>query len=146
VKTVDTKELLELLEKAKRDRESSRSTRRKPGEPKQYASVKRFIKSFGIQEGIDRVPTYVIYYTYRIKWLKEKQQNKTNKINFFRTFKSFFKMVRTGQGRYYLLNGDAFDLTREGRLEAKNYDKQETKRVKTTRKRKKEKNKVSKSE
>lgn len=126
-------ELLKVLEEAQKS-SSSTSSKRGVGQTKEYATAKYFIRDFGVESGLDRVPNYVIYYTYRIVWDKQKASNKTNKINFFRTFNKQFKQVRTGRQRYYLLNGAKFDLTREGLLKAKHYDEQETKRVKTKRK------------
>ena len=94
--------------------------------------------------GLERVPTYVIFYTYRVKWQGIYRSHKANKIVFFRAFNKHFSQVRTGKQRYYLLDGEAFDLTREGLLEAKHYDektKKQRETFKQTRKRKKSESK-----
>lgn len=135
----ETDELLKLLEQAEKD---ARKPYRKMGEVKQQPSTRRFIKEFNLQSGLERVPNYVIFYTYKIRW-KVGQEKKTNKINFFRTFNNFFQQVRTGKQRYYLMDKAGFDLSREGLLEAKHYDEKYKKTIKTLNKKKK--GKVSKS-
>lgn len=126
--------LLDLLKKAEK--------RTSPGIHKDRHSVKRFINEWDVRPGKDRIPTFVIFYTYRIKWKGQLRDKKTNLIDFFRTFAKHFKQVRTGKNRYYLLDGSVFDMTREGKLEAKHYEQTEKKRKKTLKQ--KRKNKISK--
>jgi hypothetical protein len=127
--------LLDLLEKAK--------NRKDPSSFKENSSVNRFIREWDIGPGKDRIPTYIIFYTYRVLWDGINRLNKTNKINFFRTFAKHFEQVRTGKNRYYLLDGSKFDMSRKGKLEAKHYE-QTQKKFKETLKQKR-KRKISKS-
>lgn len=126
---INLEDLIEALSEAKSNR----------GIQKHKSSVTRFIKQWGIKEGKDRVPTYVIFYTYRIKWQGDKRPNKVKRVPFFREFTKHFKQVRTGKQRYYLLDSSQFDLSREGKLEAEHYDEREKKRTKTEKQKKKNK-------
>jgi hypothetical protein len=74
---------------------------------KENVTVVRFIKEQAIEAGENRVPTYVVYYTY-----KKLGYTKVGKTEFFRTFNKYFKQVRTSKQRYYLLN-DAICLESE---------------------------------
>ena len=82
------------------------------------SKLDKFYKESSIREGVDRVPSYVIYYFY-----KHIYGGDMSKIDFFREFKKRFTQVRTGKQRYYLLEGSCFDLSREGLLEAAFYCK-----------------------
>ncbi len=77
-------ELIELLLKSK---EENSKTRRKVGETKENASVKRFIKQWGLSKGTDRIPNHLIFYTYRVKWKGDHLSNKAKRITFFKTFR-----------------------------------------------------------
>ncbi len=68
-----------------------------------------FISKFNIEKGVDRIPNYVIFYTY-----KEKFGGELSKVCFFREFKKLFTQKRTGKQRVYLLDKNCFDLSREG--------------------------------
>ena len=106
-------ELLELMkeEAAKRD-ESQKA---------ELNSCEKFIKKNGITKGLERVPNYVIFYTYMTNF---KDKSKESKHQFFRLFNPHFEQKRTGKQRVYMLDGKSFDLTREGLLKAKDYDKE----------------------
>lgn len=101
-------ELLDLLEE---------STKEKKVVTKEIDS---FINQFNISEGSDKIPNYIIYYTY-CNYV-EKPYGKTH---FFRLFNKHFKSYRTNKQRYYLLNKESFDYSHEGLLKAEkhNYDK-----------------------
>jgi len=84
--------------------------------------ISRFIKEFNIHSGLDRIPLYVIYYTY-----KEKFMGDLSKIEFFRQFKKTFTQRRTGKQRVYLLDKSSFDMSREGILNAEFHNKDKKK-------------------
>lgn len=131
-KSVD--ELLKLVEEAeKKQEDSSKFT------SKDKPHVKRFIEDLDIKTGVERVSTSVIFHAYIMKWKGQSREKKLKKIEFFRQFKRYFNQTRTGKQRYYLLDPQSFDLTREGILEANhynaNYDKQ--KRTKSANKKEK---------
>ena len=109
-------ELLKLVDEA--EQKQQRSVKNKDEN-----SVNRFISDLEIKTGLERIPTFVIYYTYKKIWFNKVKDKKVNKIVFFRAFNKLFTQYRTNKQRYYLLDGDSFDLTREGLLEAENFDK-----------------------
>jgi hypothetical protein len=109
-------ELLKLVDEA--EQKQQRSVKNKDEN-----SVNRFISDLEIKTGLERIPTFVIYYTYKKVWFNKVKDKKVNKIVFFRAFNKLFTQHRTNKQRYYLLDGDPFDLTREGLLEAENFDK-----------------------
>lgn len=84
-------------------------------------SVEKFIAKMNIKEGTIKVPTYKIFYEYRIA-KHESRSVKLSKIEFFRVFNLFFKSRRDGSTRYYLLN-DCFKTDKESLLAAKRYDR-----------------------
>jgi hypothetical protein len=98
-------DLLKLLEEPDESPVSSHSV--------DETKIGDFIGSYFITAGVDRVPTYVIYYTYKVKYGGE-----LSKIEFFRQFKKKFEQKRTGKQRVYMLDGRSFDLSREGLIEA----------------------------
>jgi len=77
------------------------------------SQLESFYKQKKIRDGVDRIPTYMVYYLYRKVF-----GGQMSKVGFFREFKKDFTQVRTGKQRCYLLDGESFDLTREGKLEA----------------------------
>ena len=119
----DLDELLELVSKKLEEKEAEKSP--KP----QTESVKRFIETMNIRKGLDRIPNYVIYYTYKKKYKKAEGEEKWSKVHFFRLFNKYFDQARVGKQRYYVLDGSSFDLTREGRIEAKAYDESYKRKV-----------------
>ncbi len=72
-----------------------------------------FIGAYFITEGPCRIPTHVIYYTYKVKYGGD-----LSKIEFFRQFKKKFEQRRTGRQRVYMLDESSFDMSREGLIEA----------------------------
>jgi hypothetical protein len=115
----DIDELLKLLDE-KIDKLEADKTASKPINE----STERFIKTCNIKNGVDRISNDIIYYTYQKKYVASMGEEKWSKVHFFRLFNKHFNQVRTGKQRYYLLDGDSFDLTREGRIEAESYNKE----------------------
>lgn len=120
--SMTNQEILDFLEKVekleKKDIPKVRSVK-----SKNLASVKRFVKDNDIETGLDKIPTYVVFYTYMKCWSDSiHKEKKVNKIVFFRAFNTMFTSTRTGKQRYYLLNKDSFDLSREGNLKAKQFE------------------------
>lgn len=140
----DVDELLKIIAEAEAKK---KEVRPKKGQ----VHVDRFVNDFKIRHGLetDRIPTYVIFYTYRVKWQGIARNHKLNKITFFRLFNKMFTQRRTGRQRYYQLDPSSFDMSREGLLEAKHYEKKfntETRRKISETKKQKGKVKVSQSE
>jgi len=80
---------------------------------KNDSKLSTFYSEKKIRSGVDRIATFMVYYLYKEVWGGD-----MSKIGFFRVFNKDFIQVRTGKQRYYLLDGDSFDLSREGKLEA----------------------------
>jgi hypothetical protein len=98
-------DLLKLLEEPDESPVSSRSV--------DDSKIGDFIESYFITAGFDRLPNYVIYYTYKVKYGGE-----LSKIEFFRQMAKKFEQKRTGKQRVYMLDVRSFDLSREGLIEA----------------------------
>lgn len=111
------KELLELLERSEK-KEGVKS----PSTPKSFAerSVNDFIKHFNIRAGIDRIPSYIVFFFYRERAPGAKN-HKLKRITFFKEFGKLFPRTRVGKQRYYLLDKSSFDLTKETLAEASYY-------------------------
>lgn len=73
--------------------------------------AEHFIKSNNVKEGEVKVYAIVIYDTY-VKW-KGGRKKALPKHMFFRLFSKIFNAKRAWNGRYYLLNGDSFDTSKE---------------------------------
>ena len=69
-------ELLARVEEA--ERRQSRKVANKDDN-----SVDRFILDMKVKTGLERIPTHVIYYTYKKKWYNKSKDKKSNKIVFF---------------------------------------------------------------
>ena len=82
------------------------------------SKISKFIREYKINSGIDRIPTHVIYYTYKVKFGGD-----LSKIEFFRHFNKLFTQRRTGKQRVYMLVADSFDMSREGLIEAEHHNK-----------------------
>lgn len=116
---VDLEELLKAVEDKIKQKEEEKGIKKPTKE-----STKRFIENMHIRRGLDRVPNYVIFFTYMKKYKAEAGEEKWSKVHFFRVFNRYFDQARVGKQRYYVLDGSSFDLTREGRIEAKAYDEE----------------------
>lgn len=110
---IDLKYLERILEREQK----APLPKSKRGENK---DVIKFIRKTGLAPGENKVPTYLIYYTF-IKWCKKYWINQWKKEEFFRTFKQHFQLKRSGNQRFYLIN-DAIDLSEEAYEKAKKYD------------------------
>ena len=90
-------------------------------EPKPVFDSKlgEFISKFNIEKGVDRIPNYVIWYTYKALF-----KGTMSKIAFFRAFKPDFEQKRTGKQRVYMLNKDSFDLSHEGVTRAEFFNRE----------------------
>lgn len=104
-------ELLDLLNRRASEKEA----------PSSSYPLEDFIREFDIKKGVDRIPTFVIHYTYA-----ESFGGKLSKIEFFRQFNKRFKdcKARTGKQRVYKLDGSSFDLSREGLIRAEYFAKE----------------------
>jgi hypothetical protein len=118
----DLDELLKILEEKLQEEGIEKPKPKKD-------SVDRFVEKCSIRHGLDRVPNYVIYYTYKKVYKKAEGEKRWSKVHFFRLFNKIFDQARVGKQRYYLLDGGSFDLTREGRIEAEAYDKEYKRKV-----------------
>ena len=120
---VELEELLNLLEEEEAPSKKPSKNARVDEEGKHVwkpnKDVERFIKKLNIQPGENKVPTYVIYYTFTT-WANENWTRKWRPTEFFRTFKKHFEQKRTGRQRYYMLN-DALDLSPEFEKKANKY-------------------------
>jgi len=128
---VSLEELLKSLEEAEETVEKAKPVHR------DVAHMDRFLADQGIKVGLDRIPNYIVFYTYKQVWRGLFHQNqKATKIKFFRTLNKTFTRARDGRQRYYLLNAEAFDMTREGKLKAKHYDEKYQEKIKKSKSKK----------
>jgi hypothetical protein len=107
-------ELLELVKKTSEERVEQKQIKKEESHP-----VRKFINEYPVKPGLVKVPTYVLYYTFRVLY---KGSPDITKHKFFLEFKKMFKQVRNNDQRYYLLDATNLPMTREGLLEAKYYD------------------------
>jgi len=112
------KELLDLLDKSQEEAKSSPAQKKKA--TKEW-TVTKFVREFNITAGPKRIHNYIIFYYYRTKYSVD-PRNLLGKIGFFKILSKMFPRARVGKQRYYLLDPSSFDLSREGKLEAKYYD------------------------
>ncbi len=86
--------------------------------PQSTTDVERFISHYSMKPGTDKVGTGHIYLIY-LKWGGRKESRA-----FFRIFKKYFKQVRTGKQRFYLINKYKFPpITPNLRIEISNFNK-----------------------
>src|SRR5690606_20893516 len=116
-------QLESLLDRIKKNRETIQ-------EDFKGDTVREFISDFSIEEGIDKIPTYVLYYMYEFRFKTEGLKLKTTA--FFRQFKKYFKQYRGNSQRYYLINKSKLLIDRKLMLEADNYA--ENKKINKTKK------------
>jgi len=101
----DLDELLKLLEQeVQKKREDAKAS-----SPSSKDSFERFIEDIGVKKGLDRIPNYVVFYTYKKVYKKALGEKRYSKIHFFRRMSQFFDTARVGKQRYYLLDKDSFD-------------------------------------
>lgn len=115
-----------LLEELEKSPQKALVKRKKPKAQKKETrnrQVKRFVEELQIKPGVNKVPTYVIYYIYIIKFYRKYNPTKCiGKTEFFRIFSEFFRPGRTGKGRFYYLN-DFMEITPQFKRKAIEYDK-----------------------
>lgn len=125
MKTNELDELLAALEDAV-DKKKKTVKKKKASTNDVFA----FISKNNIRAGLDRVPNYVIFFTYMTKYKLSVGNEKVSKIYFFRLFSKKFESRRVGKQRYYALDKSQFDLSREGLIEAKAYDEKYERNIK----------------
>jgi len=113
-KIISTEELLGFLEQAAPS--GKKIKRRKPRLRVDNPTIMAFIRKYTIQPGEKRIPSYKIYHEYFVVWSGRRKIEKLGRSAFFRVFSKYFKQVRTGRQRYYLLN-DCFDMMDKKLLE-----------------------------
>lgn len=106
-KTIE--ELLALVEKTKAEPKRNRN---KAKITQNMQSVKDFIDAYKIEPGLNKVPTFLILYYYKVVWKGNDPENsKAKRVIFFKELnKHGFTLYRTEKQRYYLLN-DALVIT-----------------------------------
>lgn len=87
------------------NKEKNQEPEKKIYKLKENGVARRFINKSGMKPGLQKVPTYVIYYIFR-KWANEFDRTQIGKTEFFRTFNRYFESKRSGHQRYYLINED----------------------------------------
>lgn len=88
-------------------------------------SVEEFTSKYQIVQGIDRVPTFVLYYlyeTYTTTFLK------VSRIEFFRTLSKSLSSKRNGNQRFYLIDLMQFKVEDYKALYVKAKYEQQTKK------------------
>ena len=118
--------LMDLLEKRVEEK-------RKTVKQNKLDSCDRFVTKHKIKQGSLRIPVFVIFYTYMKVYKAAPLEEKWSRRHFFRLFKKKFEQRRTGKQRYYLLDADCFDMSREGKLRAKKYDEEYRRNIKIKR-------------
>jgi hypothetical protein len=111
--TVSYDELLRLLN------EENEPKVKEPYKWKPNSDVVRFITKNGIEPGEEKVPNYLIYYTF-IKWAQQNWARTWGNTEFFRTFNKYFETKRDGKQRYYMIN-NTIDRSKEYEEKAKSY-------------------------
>lgn len=107
----------ELLEKATQ-------TEKKRRRCENNTNVNKYIDATGWTAGKVAIPTYLIFWHYRMIYKGCHDINKANKTVFFRTFGKKFPSHRKNKQRFYLLNDGIIEVTAENLKAAKAYDNQ----------------------
>ena len=87
-------------------------------EPISTSKIDAFIKQFNLEKGLDRIEPFVIYYLY-----SEVFGGSISKIGFFRLFRKEFNQKRTGKKRFYMVNLEKLNITREDYIRAEFHNK-----------------------
>lgn len=88
-----------------------------------FNSFDFFLKSYNIENGLDKVPTYLIYYLYRKFLSSNLEILPIKKRQFFKQFKQLFKLKRYGKQRYYLLDKKVLKFTEDDLINSRIYEK-----------------------
>ena len=84
-----------------------------------------YIAYYNLTDGVDRLATFLLYYTY-ISFMEKRSPGNIplKSTAFFREFKKKFKSVRWGKQRFYLVNKELLkNINEETYFEAKIYKK-----------------------
>ena len=73
-------------------------------EPTECGFFSFYISHYNLKEGLDRVPTYLLYYAYYSLIQGYEEELPLSKTSFFKELKTHFKAIRWGKQRYYLLD------------------------------------------
>lgn len=92
------------------------------------SNVVDFLREYRVTDGSTLVPNYKVYYDYCRVWQPE-SRNKLSKIGFLRKFSIVFRSTRTKDARYYYLDAEAFDMSKEALHEAKRFDERYRRRI-----------------
>ena len=104
---------------------------------KESSNLGRYIRENGIKDGPISVPNFVIYHHYCKVW--NPMGRKISKIEFMRQFSKLFESRRTGSTRFYKLDDGTFDISKEGKLNAKDWDARKRRKKKNEKRKKSEK-------
>ena len=115
-KSID--DLLKMVEGAKTPSTDKRPT----GNNK---NVLKFIEEMGVESGTVLIPSFLIFYYYRMIWKssEEDRRYKASKHSFFQTFHSHFVQQRKTKQRYYLIKENVFETNEELLKKANEYDR-----------------------
>jgi hypothetical protein len=80
-------------------------------------TVVKFIREFNLVRGEMKVPNYILYYLYKVKY--KVYSKKVGLTEFFRQFKKYFDMKRSGDQRFYMLG--EIELTEQFKTDARIY-------------------------
>lgn len=100
------------------------------------SNVREFLREYSVKDGSALVPNYKVYYDYCRKW--KPAGKKLSKIGFLRKFSVVFEAKRNKDTRYYLLDKEAFDTSKESLDEAKEFDKRYRNKINKKTKQKKQ--------
>src|SRR5690606_5047642 len=93
-------------------------------------TVREFISDFTVSKGVDKVPTYVLYYLYDTQFKTDGLKIKTTA--FFRELSKYLDSKRSNSQRYYLIDKEKLNISRKSELEAREYVEQRKKKVNTS--------------
>lgn len=72
-----------------------------------------YINAYQLKEGVDKTPSYLLYYSY-IEFMKQHEEDlPLSKITFCKRLKKLLKFVRWGKQRYYLIDKSSFKITED---------------------------------
>lgn len=103
-----------------------------------HSNVVRYIAEFKLEPGTLNIPSYVIYWHYRMVF-ETARHHKANKIVFFRTFSKTFTQYRHGKQRFYLVAPGVIPMDPESLAKAADYEKTYANMTKVSTKEKKKK-------
>jgi len=87
---------------------------------------KLYLSHYNITNGVDRIPTYVLYYCYSLFIAKSREDLPLSRIVFYKTLKRFIQPIRWGKQRYYLIDKTVLKIDEEMIFKAKLCQKEQT--------------------